>query len=1683
MEKTNVSSPLATGGAGTTFEQHVGAMFLVHLLIRGIPAVFKNCQVEEVSFQTRHLGWETDDLLVTCSTDTDGRRQLAIQAKRRFNVGISYPDCVQTFQGFWKDFKVAERFDTNKDALVLATLHSSNALDGLCSLLECARSSSNAEDFTHRLATPGFVSRKTKNCQHVIRSIVRTLDSSDIDEAEFWCFLKAIHILFLDFTSSTAQQEAGYKQFLALSADNSDAVSDAEATWNNLLGIAATSASRARTLSRSDLPDTMCALHNTIPAPRTALQSLTEHSGITLDAISSTIAEKVTLPRREITTKAVEALAESQVVVLTGPPGCGKSALAKMVVQQQANDHMCLSFRAEEFAESHIDRVLQGSITGQQFATLMCAQERVLVHVESLERLLEHSTRDAFTDFVEITKRCPNVRLLLTCRDYSITTALAAFFERSQLAHDVIEVPLLHEEEMEEVTNEFPELAIPMSSPRLRQLLRAPYLLDMAAKMDWSDQRDMPLDIRAFREKCWCAVIRKDPLTADGLPDRRGQALVDLAVRRARKLRPFVPIDGIDIKALDSLHKDGIVFKNKMGLAAPAHDVIEDWAITCWIELLTAKHEWLPHPIAEAVDQYPAIRRGFREWLKEELDRDADKASRFVLSISEDDSLPTHFRNDVLVSVLLSHSARDFILRQKNQLLADDARLLIRLIHLARVACRKAPKRVDGQIMPLSVLLEPEGEAWPTLLETVADEFDRLLPTHTEPILGLLEDWSHGAVMNSQMPDGAIPVGQIAYPLLKQLGGYHNDGFRKRVLKIIARAPRSSEESFIDLLERASSRSEWRDGTLREFTELIIYETDGIQACRDFPERMTQITLSWCCLQEQDREHASRFDISMGTELDFGLRASLNSGFLPRSAIRGPFLPLLIDHPDIGIRLVLDFVNHAGDWYCNRKWPTIRLEPAHPITISILGGDVKQWANERLWNAYRGTSVTPYIIQCALMALESWLLKMCEDSISVEPWLLKILQESKNVMTTAVVASVCNAYPGLCGTAALALLKSRKCIELDRRRMAKEHESAWVALPGPRPMDGLYNSERRRSNALTHRRHDLEALSLKLQSKGKAEQIQEIIDGHLAKMPHEAQRTDEDRIWLLALHRMDFRCLKAGNATPLSNSSGSENEAGENMVVPLVIGKMDADLQNFANAGAEENRQSVAVSSLLNWGLRQWKQKSKSEDADSWRAFLASARGACREKVTLGGGLLEMGQGIVAAVCVRDHLEDIAGDDRQWCIATLIAGVELDSDSENFTVHMSVNPMSPDRHAAYVLPKVLACDPGSTEILEAVARAITHASSQVSVCASEGAAEYLEPEHRNLMLRCVGTVAMYTNLLVRNEQLRTRSGVRRFLGERQGVQSTLKQVRKAFVQGSINAEQELAELDLTSWHGMCASERILLMLGKAPSLALTKDLFTKTGQAIVDAWAAKRKSPNTMMNFDPTHTTNVLAGIALTMPPQIALFCCQPFLDAVNGYPDAVATFIEMLLIEENKRFHNETCFWAVWQAFADRIIDAPWSSRVSSSHSTGMKLVDKMLFRAGWEEDMQSWHPIVGHEHRINALTTSLPAVQPVLASFAHYLYKVGKSSLPDAFVVVAGRLREGNPAELLSGGNTVFYLESLLQRYVYGQPMHLKTDPRLREAVLVILDHLVDAGSSAAYKMRDDFVTPSVGSSYPQA
>jgi hypothetical protein len=67
------------------------------------------------------------------------------------------------------------------------------------------------------------------------------------------------------------------------------------------------------------------------------------------------------------------------------------------------------------------------------------------------------------------------------------------------------------------------------------------------------------------------------------------------------------------------------------------------------------------------------------------------------------------------------------------------------------------------------------------------------------------------------------------------------------------------------------------------------------------------------------------------------------------------------------------------------------------------------------------------------------------------------------------------------------------------------------------------DEERKKSNTLPHRRHDLETAIANLQLGPLAPRVHGIIDRYNAALPGPDKRNKHELTWQLALHRMDFR--------------------------------------------------------------------------------------------------------------------------------------------------------------------------------------------------------------------------------------------------------------------------------------------------------------------------------------------------------------------------------------------------------------------------------------------------------------------------------------------------------------------------------------------------------------------------------
>ena len=1681
-EKALVASPAATGLSGGFFEQHVGATWLALLLVRAIPPLLIDSQVVRVAFQTRRLGWETDDVLVFAETGARKNRKLIAQVKRSFTVSSSNEECRKTFRAFWADFSNAQ-FDRVSDRLCLITLRGTNSLlVHLAGLIECASASTTFDDFKSRLETPGLLHATSKKYAEEIRNGL-TEDKVLVSDEDFWLFLRSIAVLSFDLNSSTSQTESWIKTLLAHSATGADKIGSADSTWNSLLALVAKAMPEARDISRDDLPELLRQAHDPIPnSDHKALHALGEHSATILRGIRGTIHNSVALKRAALVEETRRGLVGGQVLLIAGPAGSGKSAVAKSVLERLGDRHFTFAFRAEEFAKAHLDETLNGSglaISGTRLSAVLAGQGQKVLLIESVERLLEASIRDSFSDLLRLIEKDASWKVVLTCRAYSLDLVVASFFGQMGLPYSVVKVPPLSDDELDEVGRAIPNLAIPLSSKKLRRILSNPYVLDKASRMTWSQGEQLPENEREFRRRFWRDIVRQDDKREQGLPLRREQVVTEVALRRARALSLHAKSDDLDQEALRKAHQDDLVVFSEASdtLAAPAHDVLEDWALLNWLELKFAQTEGSARKVAEEVGTYPALRRSYLMWLSERSDLDEKGTDDFVSSVLADASLAAHFRDDTIVSILRAEAGAGFLRRNRQPLLADGSKLLKRVVHLLRVACKEMPDWLAGIGYIQSSVMIPTGSAWPQAVALVAEAINDFVSTDPELALGLVEDWSNQVNVENLYPDGHQDTAKVAFALLAASGGYRHDKIRKRIFTVLSKVPSGDKEAFLALMKRAAGG----DRDAEEFAKFLLGGMHATYVAREVPDALIELTKHHIYVREKEDSHPFARYQRLDVDEFFGMQG--HRDFYPPSAFRGPFLPLLRQHFRKGVDFIIEFVNHAGEAY-SKPPEHDRLEPAWEVEVVLPDGTIrKQWHNPRLWQLYRGTSVGPYVLMCALMTLEHILLKMSEAK-HLDAWLTYILSKSNNSALSAVVSSVVVANSSKCKQTARSLLSCRDFIELDQNLAAVDRGMSAIQgmFPSLNAESKMYEEERKEADALPHRSKSLLMVALELQATDVREEIQNIIDLHLKRLPGVETQSNADRMWRFALHKMDLRQYSPKVATKRQieqaqgKESSDESDGDEPAGLILEPKTPDKDIVAVIERQKPRIESDQNLIGLLNWGWACFIRDAKAVPT-LWKQVLEKAMAT---KTGDGGEqplAWDRAPALVGAVCARDHWHELNAEQKRWCLGVMGQVVAHERDSTDHLVHVSRHAMSADRPCAVAASAVLATetDPSFCEQAKCILfDALFHACEEVSMYAASGISQFLWSKQDDLAMKCAKA------LVARALELDRRYEVERVKPYREQVEPYLLQVQvsgeilKKLKKGDTFADVDVSLLDFEQPYASEALKLFLHLFGDRATGDVTKNFYGRVVAQICRWWANEDRDERVPYELVYACADRV-ARFVLNLSPADAVQLCQPFLPLVDSKPREVSTFVRDLVSAEDSSHIGRETFWALWDVFAGKIRAARWLPRLNSEYFSNDEILRAIFLGLHWKQGSKRWEPHVGYEDRIVGLFERLPASDAVLDQMAVYLYYIGDMTLPGAFIPLAAKVK-GAPS-ILSDSNSIFCLEQVLQRHVYGAPQRLKVKPELREAVITLLDEMVEKGSSAAFKMRDDFVTPMKG------
>ncbi len=1226
------------GGGGTNFEQAVQTAFLTTLVIRGNAPCLPNNEIIEVSFQNTRKGFETDDFLVVAKS-TMGNHKLLIQVKHDISFTLGNDKFKEVMQAFWKDFNNVAVFDRTKDKLIVVKNGmSKDERNHLKSLFNWANTHATEIDFLDEVNRI----KGKKDRLEIFRQCLKEANNNiALTNKELWEFLRCVDVLEYDFLNQGSVDESYFLNLIKLSKSKETSLTEKE-IWNSLLAFSSKLNKDGGNVTTESIQ--LEEVYKYFAAEQLspyfkAIEKLKSDSKIILKPLKSKIGD-FHISRSSIKDDIIDALASFQFTIITGKPGAGKSAETKDVLSEEFPHTSKFVFRADQFNRPHLANVFSDlgiNVTINDIVSTIALIPDKIIFIDSLEKLLEADPECAFKQLFALLKEFPNIKVIASSRKYAIDLLIQKFnLKKEELG--IVEVLPFNDEELSKVLKQYPQLEQVIKNPAIKTLLQSPKYLDFAVSaLRKSSSLDYTsISLAEFKNRLWDSLVVDAVNTTDGLPIKRENAFMEIAVKRAKEMKLFTQAKNADAEAVLLLEKDEIIFQEaNQRRYAPSHDILEDWALVRFVssqyeDHLTAKGFF------EHLGNEPAIRRAFRLWVEDYLIEDSFKVHELIKKSLADTSIEKYWADELLIAVFKSEDCSSFFTSFERELLETNAVFLNRCIHLIRTACKET--KADN-----STILLPIGSGWQEALFFIKKHLQKLDNLRLS-IYNLLSDWEYRLLFQFVTEEEAKAVRDTVLYFINQIE--QGDEFWeerniesrvKGVITLFFNLADVAKEEIENLIRRASIKKEDRENwKIRKFYETVIGSCLSGLLTRTLVNKCPELVIEtawkeWKLKPPEEGSiasfigsHSLRHEECWGIEDDFS--------FYPSGVYKTPVYYLLKHHPILGLKFICEFLNYAVDFYVQEK----DCEYKRQITqVQLRLNDetiITQWGNSELWAAYRGLSVTHYLFESILMSLEKYLLETAQLKTEVSKSNMKFMFDylfrmSNNVAITGVLASVAMAEPEVIEEQIAPLFSVREFYRWDMDRTLQE-SSAFA------PVDNdisFAQEERFKSNQLPHRKKFFRGLAdfiVDYQFKTR------IANPEIHSLFDELQKSanEEDILWKKTLNEIDIRTWDVKN----------DEENNRIILQP----KYEQKVEEFLELGKEEME---AQSVTMKWSGLLWNAYEKKVDIsfETWQQAFDYYNDETKSD-RLFDRLVSL-----AVLGLSEFANNLSTQQKKWCVAKI----------------------------------------------------------------------------------------------------------------------------------------------------------------------------------------------------------------------------------------------------------------------------------------------------------------------------------------------------------------------------------------------------------------------------------------------
>ena len=930
------------------------------------------------------------------------------------------------------------------------------------------------------------------------------------------------------------------------------------------------------------------------------------------------------------------------VSILKGKSGVGKTAIVKRLFEESSDDAPFYVFKAIELRISHINKLfptssLHSFVDAHKHSS--CSTDKIVV-IDSAEKLLDIDDLDPLKELLSVLIE-NGWRVIFTISDTHLGDLYRKLPNIQEISPQPIEVNALELSEIQNMSERY-SFALP-ENELLLDLIRTPFYLNEYLK---HYNYVSGLNYDEFKSELWWQNVAKTK-------SKRAECFIEIASLRARTGQFFISPD-CDSDLIDGLLLDGILGYDKTMGHFITHDIYEEWALEKLVERAFGQ-KLNRQDFFEKIGQSLPVQRSFRDWVSKKLILNEKNSIDFIESVLRDTDIEQSWKDEVLISVLLSNYSDKFFERFKDELLADEQKLLKSIVSLTQTRCKAVDDDLSKSLLKdyesdsvihKFVFMKPKGPGWESLIKFVHNNIGTIGIRNASFILLVIHDW------NSKHKKGAT----TKFSSLIALRLYEESSSPTNLDKIIGTIIYGASQIKDELIEVCEEIL--RDGRGSRYYKLSKFILDKMESWPIYlvlPEYVLKIADLLWLRNGARRDGWTQAEI----ELNFGLDPS-NIDLYESSAYQTPIYQLLIFHPITTLKFILSFINKSVQAYVNSNIDSDVTE----VDIWIRHNETrKQYVSERLWYMYRRLGPpSPSLLQSIHMALETYLLECGEkaESKNLERLLIYLLGNTKSASISSVVASVVTKYPEKTFNVAKILFQTKEFVSLDVHRLFYEQTTIFSY---PSNSERFYN-ERAKANKMRHRRMSLEDLCFRYQIVGsksdivkRQPEIWNILDSHFRNLPPKSEQSEPDIRWRLSLARMDQRKM----------STSTEKIDADTHIIKFNP-ELEPDLDEYQQKKAAMASKAEQHIPLQLWAHYKFEENEKYQKYEQYETNPRLAISETQDVIAKLDKINSVEQSdtpeeafarlsyfhqttpsFVCAVILRDHIESLTEEEKNFC--------------------------------------------------------------------------------------------------------------------------------------------------------------------------------------------------------------------------------------------------------------------------------------------------------------------------------------------------------------------------------------------------------------------------------------------------